>query len=108
MEQANKKEVKTANCITCFFYTKLIVCEAKGVRKWIKVEYSCIIINWPGVIFAGLCIKKQDDVFTYKRMIIPANTGGHWYMAVADFTNREMRWYDSWKGDNINSLEKIR
>lgn len=68
-----------------FFYPSIMARGYEGVKRWNKI-----------------------DVFSVDLLFIPVHLGLHWCLAVIDFKNKEIIYYDSAKGDNENVFKKIK
>ena len=48
------------------------------------------------------------DLFSYDIVLIPIHLGMHWSLAVVDFINKQLRYYDSLGGQNHSCLTRVR
>lgn len=61
-----------------FFYPKIMKVGHSGVKRW----------------------TRKIDIFSYDLILIPIHLGMHWCLAVIDFKNKEIVYYDSLRGNN--------
>lgn len=47
----------------------------------------------------------QVDLFCYKLIIVPVHLGVHWCLAVIDFRNKTVKYYDSMGSTNNKCLQ---
>lgn len=70
-----------------FFYPKLISNAGyNGVRRW----------------------TKKVDIFSKRLLLIPVHLGMHWCLAAVDFSNKQISYYDSFKGHNPECLQALK
>ncbi|VDK87195.1 unnamed protein product [Litomosoides sigmodontis] len=66
-----------------FFYSTLSTKGYASVRRW----------------------TRKIDIFAYEMLLIPVHLGAHWCLAVIDFKNRVIDYYDSMGGSNDRCLD---
>nr|CAI5827162.1 unnamed protein product [Callosobruchus analis] len=69
-----------------FFYPKLLKDGPQGLRRW----------------------TKRVDLFEHDMVCIPIHLGMHWCMAIVDFRDKSIRYYDSMGSSNDRCLEALR
>lgn len=69
-----------------FFYTKLLKDGPQALRRW----------------------TKRVDLFSYDLICVPVHLGMHWCMAIIDFRDRSIRYYDSMGSPNNRCIEALR
>ncbi|KAL1490382.1 hypothetical protein ABEB36_013091 [Hypothenemus hampei] len=69
-----------------FFYMKLIKDGPQSLRRW----------------------TKKIDLFSYDLICIPIHLGMHWCMAIIDFRDNSIRYYDSMGSPNNKCLDALR
>jgi len=69
-----------------FFYPKIMKTGHAGVKRW----------------------TRKVDIFAVDLILIPVHLGMHWCLAVIDFKNKEIVYYDSLKGNNTSCLQGLR
>ncbi|VEN33986.1 unnamed protein product [Callosobruchus maculatus] len=69
-----------------FFYPKLLKDGPQGLRRW----------------------TKRVDLFEHDMICIPIHLGMHWCMAIIDFRDKSIRYYDSMGSSNDRCLEALR
>nr|CAH7741905.1 unnamed protein product [Callosobruchus chinensis] len=69
-----------------FFYPKLLKDGPQGLRRW----------------------TKRVDLFEHDIICIPIHLGMHWCMAIIDFRDKSIRYYDSMGSPNDRCLEALR
>ncbi|ENN80362.1 sentrin-specific protease 1 [Dendroctonus ponderosae] len=69
-----------------FFYTKLTKDGPQSLRRW----------------------TKKVDLFCYDLICVPIHLGMHWCMAIIDFRDKSIRYYDSMGSPNTKCLEALR
>ena len=62
-------------------------------------------VNWSAPLHECDC--SQEKVFSFAKILIPANVNCHWCLAVVDITECELRYYDPLGGGNTRCLEII-
>lgn len=71
---------------TTFFYSSLVSKGYAGVKRW----------------------TRKVDIFSFDILLVPVHLGAHWCMAVIDFQNKQIEYYDSMGGNNDVCLETLR
>jgi Ulp1 family protease len=89
------------------FYMNLIATNAKGLSvypfttffytKLIKEGYNNALKRWT----------RKVDIFSYDLLLVPIHLGLHWTLAVVDFKQNEIRYYDSMNGYNNECLKAL-
>ncbi|CAG9825592.1 unnamed protein product [Phaedon cochleariae] len=69
-----------------FFYSKLIKDGPQSLRRW----------------------TKRVDLFSHDLVCVPIHLGMHWCMAIIDFRDKSIRYYDSMGGNNNKCLSALR
>jgi len=69
-----------------FFYPKVMKDGHTGVKRW----------------------TRRKDVFSYELIFIPVHLGVHWCLAVIDFKNKRIDYYDSMGGKNNQCLHALK
>ncbi|CAH2004404.1 unnamed protein product [Acanthoscelides obtectus] len=69
-----------------FFYPKLLKDGPQGLRRW----------------------TKRVDLFEHDMICIPIHLGMHWCMAIIDFRDQSIRYYDSMGGSNDRCLRALK
>lgn len=81
----NEKLPKT-HTFNTFFYMKLSSSGPQSLRRW----------------------TKRVDIFSFDLICIPIHLGMHWCMAIVDFRDRSIRYYDSMGASNNTCLNALR
>ncbi|CAK5088918.1 unnamed protein product [Meloidogyne enterolobii] len=92
------------------FYINLIVDRSKVNRKLPKVYAfnTYFYVNLSGKGFSSVKRwTKKVDIFENQMIFVPVHLGNHWCMAVIDFEERKIDYYDSLKADNFTCLELL-
>ncbi|CAG9534952.1 unnamed protein product [Cercopithifilaria johnstoni] len=79
----NDANLPKAYAFNSFFYSTLSTKGYASVRRW----------------------TRKIDVFSYEILLIPVHLGAHWCLAVIDFKNRIIDYYDSMGGSNDRCLD---
>lgn len=91
------------------FYMNLIIDRAKD-SKWPK-SYAFNTFFYPKLISSGPQSlrrwTKKVDLFSYDLVCIPIHLGMHWCMAIIDFREKSIRYYDSMGGPNNKCLNAL-
>ncbi|KAG1652694.1 Sentrin-specific protease 1 [Nymphon striatum] len=69
-----------------FFYPKLMNGGHRALKRW----------------------TRKVDIFSYQFILIPVHLGMHWCLAVIDFKQKEIRYYDSLGNKNNECLKALR
>lgn len=85
-KQETAKSYLKTHAFTTFFYPKLIKDGYASLKRW----------------------TRKIDIFSYDLLIVPVHLGLHWTLAVIDFTNKEIRYYDSMNGNNGECLKSLK
>ncbi|XP_031572675.1 sentrin-specific protease 1-like [Actinia tenebrosa] len=68
-----------------FFYPKLIKSGCDSLKRW----------------------TRRVDIFSMDMIIVPIHLGMHWCLAVIDFRNKTIKYFDSLKGSNNQCLDAL-
>lgn len=89
------------------FYMNLVATNAKGLNaypfttffypKLIKEGYNNALKRWT----------RKVDIFSYDLLLVPVHLGLHWTLAIVDFKQKEVRYYDSMNGYNNECLKAL-
>ncbi|CAH1789466.1 unnamed protein product [Owenia fusiformis] len=82
-KQDNRPSVHAFNT---FFYPKLMSQGHSGLRRW----------------------TRKIDLFSMDYIVVPVHLGMHWCLAIVDFPKKQLRYFDSMGGKNIQCLEAIK
>ena len=63
--------------------------------KFQKEGYSNMIKRWT----------RKVDIFSFDLLIFPIHLGVHWCCATADFRKKEIKFFDSLLGGNMNNIK---
>ena len=69
-----------------FFYPKIIKTGFAGVKRW----------------------TRKTDIFSFDMVLIPIHLGMHWCLAEINFVNKQLVYYDSLKGNNMNCIVALK
>ncbi|XP_066255432.1 uncharacterized protein [Euwallacea similis] len=86
IERGKDSKWPNAYAFNTFFYMKLIKDGAQSLRRW----------------------TKRVDLFSYDLVCVPIHLGMHWCMAIIDFRDKSIRYYDSMGSPNTKCLEALR
>ncbi|KAJ8960728.1 hypothetical protein NQ318_020020 [Aromia moschata] len=75
-----------AYAFNTFFYLRLAKDGPQALRRW----------------------TKRVDIFAHDLVCVPVHLGMHWCMAIVDFRDRSIRYYDSMGSSNDRCLEALR
>nr|CAD2172576.1 unnamed protein product [Meloidogyne enterolobii] len=92
------------------FYINLIVNRSKVNGRLPKVYAfnTYFYVNLSGKGFSSVKRwTKKVDIFDNQMIFVPVHLGNHWCMAVIDFEERKIDYYDSLKADNFTCLELL-
>lgn len=84
-ERGKSKDFPKAYAFNTFFYPKLIKEGPSSLRRW----------------------TRRVDLFAHDIVAIPIHLQVHWCMAIVDFRNKSIRYYDSMGGANNKCLEAL-
>ncbi|KAL1492486.1 hypothetical protein ABEB36_010736 [Hypothenemus hampei] len=86
--ERSKKSIKYPKtwAFNTFFYVKLIKDGPQSLRRW----------------------TKKIDLFSYDLICIPIHLGVHWCMAIIDFRDNSIRYYDCMGSSNNTCLRALR
>ncbi|VDM19982.1 unnamed protein product [Wuchereria bancrofti] len=79
----NDESLPKVYAFNSFFYSTLVSKGYASVRRW----------------------TRKIDIFAYELLLIPVHLGAHWCLAVIDFKNRIIDYYDSMGGNNDCCLD---
>ncbi|KAG5876722.1 hypothetical protein JTB14_015511 [Gonioctena quinquepunctata] len=86
IERGKDSKWPKAYAFNTFFYSKLIKDGPQSLRRW----------------------TKRIDLFGHDLVCIPIHLGMHWCMAVIDFRDRSIRYYDSMGSSNKKCLDALK
>lgn len=86
MKRSSKGKRPKVHSFNTFFYPKLQSSGYDGVRRW----------------------TRKVDIFAVKYLLIPVHLGMHWCLAVVNFTDKTICYYDSMGGKNLQCLDTIK
>ncbi|CAG9862807.1 unnamed protein product [Phyllotreta striolata] len=86
IERGKDSKYPKSFAFNTFFYPKLIRDGAQSLRRW----------------------TKRVDLFEHDLICVPIHLGMHWCMAIIDFGNKSIRYYDSMGSKNDKCLEALR
>lgn len=78
VKRSKQKNFPSAFAFTTFFYPKLLSGGHAAVERW----------------------TKKVDIFSYDLILVPVYKRKHWCLAVIDFRVKEIKYYDSVRGNN--------
>lgn len=87
IERGKDKKFPKVYAFNTFFYPKLI-----------KEGYNTSLARWT----------KRIDLFSYDIIAVPVHLQVHWCMAIIDFRDKSIKYYDSMGGANNKCLEALR
>lgn len=85
IERGKDKNFPTAYAFNTFFYAKLIKDGYSSLRRW----------------------TRRVDLFSHDIIAVPIHLQMHWCMAIIDFRDKSIRYYDSMGGSNRKCLEAL-
>ncbi|XP_043270475.1 sentrin-specific protease-like [Venturia canescens] len=71
--------------MSSFFFPRLHLNGYEAVRRW----------------------TKKINIFKYDKVLVPVHLGNHWCLAIINFENKTIIYYDSFKGKNPRYLETL-
>ena len=80
------KNLPKVHVFNTFFYPKIMKSGHAGVKRW----------------------TRKINIFEMDVILVPVHLGMHWCLAVIDFKNKQLAYYDSMKGNNMQCLEAMR
>ena len=88
IKQRSEKDMNLpkVHIFNTFFYPKIMKSGHAGVKRW----------------------TRKINIFEMDVILVPVHLGMHWCLAVIDFKNKQLEYYDSMKGNNIQCLEAMR
>ncbi|ESP00184.1 hypothetical protein LOTGIDRAFT_201054 [Lottia gigantea] len=86
MERGENDNMPKVHAFNTFFYPKLMGAGHSAVRRW----------------------TKRVDVLAVDYILIPVHLGMHWCLAIIDFRNKCIKYYDSMGGNNNKCLNALR
>lgn len=91
-------------------YMNLICERAKNDNSLPKV-YAFNTFFYPTLSSKGYASVKRwtrkVDIFAHEIILVPVHLGAHWCLAVIDFTNKLLEYYDSMGGSNDRCLDEL-
>ena len=85
VERSKNTDTRTY-AFTTFFYPKLAKDGYSTLRRW----------------------TRKVDLFAFDLVLVPIHLGHHWTLAIIDFKCKEIRYYDSMNGNNMECLNSLR
>lgn len=85
IERGKSSKFPSVHCFNTFFYPKLIKDGYTSLRRW----------------------TKKVDIFSHDLVAVPIHLQMHWCMAIIDFRDKSIRYYDSMGGANRKCLEAL-
>ncbi|XP_064648411.1 uncharacterized protein LOC135500714 [Lineus longissimus] len=85
-ERGQLDNYPSVHTFNTFFFPKLMSQGHNGLKRW----------------------TRKVDVFSFDFIIVPVHLGMHWCLAIVDFRNKQIRYYDSMGGNNNAGLAAIR
>lgn len=85
MERGNLPKFPKVYAMNTFFYPKLVKDGHSSVRRW----------------------TRKVDIFAHDIIVVPIHLRMHWCMAIIDFRNQEINYYDSMGTPNRVCLESL-
>lgn len=85
IERGKSPNFPTVHAFNTFFYPKLIKDGYSSLRRW----------------------TKRVDIFSHDVVAVPIHLQMHWCMAIIDFRDKSIRYYDSMGGVNRKCLEAL-
>ncbi|CAG9771880.1 unnamed protein product [Ceutorhynchus assimilis] len=86
MERGENSKWPKSYAFNTFFYPKLLKDGAQSLRRW----------------------TRRVDLFSYDLICVPVHLGMHWCMAMIDFRNKSIKYYDSMGSPNSRCLDALR
>ncbi|KAF7266360.1 uncharacterized protein LOC143202559 [Rhynchophorus ferrugineus] len=86
IDRAKDSKWPRSYAFNTFFYPKLIKDGPQSLRRW----------------------TKRVDLFSYDIVCVPIHLGMHWCMAIIDFREKSIRYYDSMGSPNNKCLDALR
>lgn len=80
------KDLPKIHVFNTFFYPKIMKMGHSGVKRW----------------------TRKVDIFLMDLILIPVHLGMHWCLAVVDFKDKEIVYYDSLKGNNSGCIQALK
>lgn len=84
-ERNQEKDLAKVHVFNTFFYPKIMKSGHSSVKRW----------------------TRKVDIFAMDVILIPVHLGMHWCLAVIDFKNKEILYYDSLGGNNPACLQAL-
>lgn len=78
VKRSKQNDFPSVFAFTTFFYPKLVTSGHAAVKRW----------------------TKKVDIFSYDLILVPVYRRKHWCLAVIDFRAKEIKYYDSVRGNN--------
>ena len=88
IKQRNEKDknLPKVHVFNTYFYPKIMKSGHAGVKKF----------------------ARKINIFEMDVILVPVHLGMHWCLTVIDFKNKQLAYYDSLKGNNMQCLEAMR
>lgn len=86
VERSKNDNYSNAYAFNTFFYPKLISGGHQVLKRW----------------------TRKVDIFANDFIFIPVHLGVHWCLAVIDFKNKKINYYDSMGGKNMDCIQKLK
>lgn len=92
------------------FYMNLLV--ERGEQDGNSKVYAFNTFFYPKILSGGQAAVKRwtrrVDVFAHDYILIPVHLGMHWCLAVVSFKKKQVQYYDSMGGNNVQCLNVIK
>ena len=86
------------------FYMSLIVERFRGYRFFNTFFYPTLIKRGHAGVSKWT---KTVDIFSFDTIFVPIHSGAHWCLAMIDFKNHALNYFDSLRGRNDKCLEAL-
>ncbi|XP_076328091.1 sentrin-specific protease 1-like isoform X1 [Tachypleus tridentatus] len=86
MERGKQENFPSVYAFNTFFYPKLAAGGHSALRRW----------------------TRKIDIFSYDLLLVPVHLGMHWCLAVVNFQDKKIEYYDSMDGQNGECLKALR
>ncbi|XP_022250431.1 sentrin-specific protease 1-like isoform X2 [Limulus polyphemus] len=86
MERGKLENFPSVYAFNTFFYPKLAAGGHNALRRW----------------------TRKIDIFSYDLLLVPVHLGMHWCLAVVNFQDKKIEYYDSMDGQNGECLKALR
>lgn len=93
------------------FYTNLISERGNGSNPKLPRVHSMNTFFYPKLISQGYSSvrrwTKRVDIFAHDMIVVPVHLGVHWCMAIVDFRDKTIRYFDSMGNENSKCLSAL-